>query len=369
MEDDTFLDCARSWHFFVDKLVEVVHGTLSAHDSASAFYLPKTLPPAPDAQVAFVLDRHQSVDVRSLLEQDVLLLRALCLSPAAAQAGLVAAAHRDGGGRSPENEVVVRCWWLHVDLLVNVLRRMPSPADDSLAVVTHVALPCFEALAAVCLDGIVYHAVKEGDLGSGTVITGAMGLRAAAATVAAETPSRTCSMLGQVLLRQVLRASADAWTPEPSGTRCTAAATCGGGGALWRTPSQVRNARLARRAFRVLVSAAGSAPSRGSQDPLGVESAVGMESQRVAAPPKFPNHWLLRFLANRQSSVLRRYAGLVLGALTASKGAEYGEEMAEAAAHLLSCVGAEGSEPAALQVRSAPRGIVSGRRCGIFQVD
>lgn len=303
-----------------------------------------------------MLQRHRSLDVRSLLEQDLLLLRDLCLSPAAAEVGLDAAisgssANEDGTGNANsvvsisgggEGDVVADCWRLHVCLLMHVLGRVPAAADDSLAVVEHVALPCLETLAAACLDGVVYPTVQQ-DFGSNIPGTRGTATVASAAIIADTTiPNR---QLGQALLCQVLRSSAEAWTSD------TSEGTGACDGVLWRTPVQARNATVARRARDALVS---STPARSTRRRPTPPTPLEAEAQEVVTaarlPSRFPEHWLLRLLANRQSSVLGRFSGLVLGALATSNGTEFSEEMAEVAAHVLGCVGAEGSEPAALQV-------------------
>ncbi|CAN0262833.1 unnamed protein product, partial [Hapterophycus canaliculatus] len=94
------------------------------------------------SKVAFALPRHLGIDVRGLLQQDLLLLHALCLS-------------------TGSSATVAACWRLHVGLLLDILRRTPAAADSSLAMVKHVVLPCLNTLAALCLDGVDYPAFQE----------------------------------------------------------------------------------------------------------------------------------------------------------------------------------------------------------------
>lgn len=301
--------------------------------------------PCLDMQVDFVLQRHQSVDVRGLLEQDLLLLRDLCLSPAAA-----AAPENGHGGEGDADSVVDRCWRLHVGLLLQVLRRIPDAAEDSLDVVEHVALPCLEAVAAACLDGGTYPSLEAVDGNGDEEEARNEAERVRGMTGAANPRMRaTRRPLGETLLLEVLDASANAWTTEG---RLGGSVGTGGGGrgypAVWQTPSQARNARVARRTWQRLASATTglSTHNRGSARP---------PTEDVADTPtgsRFPNHWLLHLLVNRRSAVLRKFSCLVLGTLATSMGSELSEEMAEAAAHVLRCVAAEGSEAAALQVRN-----------------
>lgn len=290
----------------------------------------------------FVLPRYSGLDVRGLLEQDLLLLRALCLSPiASAAAGVVesAADERDrkdiarrSEGRDEEEEAleVVRCWRLHVELLLSILKRVPAAADDSLAVVEHLTLPCLEIFAAICLDGLEYPSLRENDV-----------LAAADEVVVGY-------KVEDLALRGVLQASADSWTRSmlPNAAR----------GVRWATPSQMRNAKLVRDAWRRLASVAShsTADSKASQtsdsmDSMSVHRSAAGPSKRLSS--LFPEHWLLRLMTCGQSPVLRRFSGMILGALAASKGQQCSDDVAEVAAHLLGFVAAEGSEAAALQVR------------------
>lgn len=323
-----------------------------------------------------MLQRHQSLDVRGLLEQDLLLLRDLCLSSAAVisrHGSVDGSGCRDGAGDEGEisgGAVVARCWRLHVGLLLHVLRKIPEAADDSLAVVEHVALPCLEALAAVCLDGTSYPPFEAAasstdeddgsgdgeDKGPGPTTTSEMAAArgrvgdAAAVVAGAAKRQPNCRLLGDALLREVLRASANAWGTADGETAGSTGrgGGGGGGGAVWRTPLQIRNERLVRRTWQGLIHAiptvGGSATLGGARSPPALVMANSLGGIRV------PEHWLLRLLVNRRSAVLRKFSGLVLGTLATSMGAELSEEMAEAAAHLMGCVAMDGSESAALQV-------------------
>lgn len=298
---------------------------------------------SPSQKVDFVLRRHRSLDVRSLLEQDLQLLRTLCLAPAASDAAAMAALGSivannptdsssvdDGEGdedgdeeRAMDAGVTATCWRLHVGVLLDVLRRVPASAGDSLAMVEHVALPCLGVLAALCLDGVDYPSFEEDD--AAVPMTGAPPSLDGGAEGGSKRSSSNGVKLDEVVLGEVLRASAASWSSPPGSPPSPAAiAGCGGdgggGGVEWTTPSQARNARLAH---------------------------VGDEASPSS---RFPEHWLLRLMTSRQSAVLRRFAGMVLGAMAAAKGPDGSEDMAEVAAHLLGCVGAEGSEAAALQV-------------------
>lgn len=289
----------------------------------------------------FVLPRYSGLDVRGLLEQDLLLLRALCLSPIASAAAEVvesAAEERDrkDSARGSESRdeveealVVVRCWRLHVELLLSILKRVPAAADDSLAVVEHLALPCLEIFAAICLDGVEYPSLRENNVPASAdeVVTG--------------------YKVEDLALRGVLRASADCWSRSilPDAAY----------GVRWETPSQMSNAKLVRDAWRRLVSAASHsiADTKTSQtndrmDSMSVHGAAAGPSERLSS--LFPEHWLLHLMTCRQSPILRRFSGMILGALAASKGQQCSDDVAEVAAHLLGFVAAEGSESAALQV-------------------
>lgn len=315
-----------------------------------------------------MLQRYQSLDVRRLLEQDVLLLRDLCLPSASI-------IPRHGGDAAADSEtsstaagVVARCWRLHVGLLMHILQRIPQAANDSLAVVEHVALPCLETLAAVCLDGVLYPVFEppvEAGSGARSVEGGGSDDQSSIGLTVAETRTSSAAgtnprrqqhtpngrVLADVVLQQVLRASANAWGADEGEL---GGFTVGrrGGGVVWRTPMQTRNAKLARRAWQGLVS--GSTGTAGGAAAVCSGSAGGeLPTSAMAnesAVSCLPDHWLLKLLVNRRSAVLRKFSSLVLGTLATSMGAEFGEETAEVAAHLLGCVAAEGSEAAALQV-------------------
>lgn len=321
----------------------------------------------------FVLPRHQGLDVRSLLEQDLLLLHSLCLSPEAATAAVsdeIASENpptaAPGGGVSAEENgtaaVVVANWRLYVELLVLILRRVPAAADDSLAVVEHIALPCLSALAGLCLDGVTYPTLRDEVVTADTsLIVSGRGDNSsidAGAAAASERPPRTGQTLDDTVLSEVLRVSAESWSTPPS--------SAGGGGSgvvEWTTPLQTKNLQLARCAWQGLATAvvsggdrfgSGSAPASSPPAQLGEWEHT---EEPVARPrPRLPEHWLLRLMTSRQSPVLRKFAGRVLASLAASKGMECREEVAEVAAHLLGLVGAEGSEAAALQVSWRERG-------------
>lgn len=248
-----------------------------------------------------------------------------------------------------EAGVTARCWRLHVGLLLDVLRRVPAAAEDSLVVVEHVALPCLGVLAALCLDGVEYPSFEED--GAAVPVTGGGAER--------DDKRRVSGVkLDEVVLDEILRASASSWSslPELPFPAPTTGWGGGGGGVEWTTPSQARNAHLALRARQGTVSGSGvPAPDGGSL----VGPTEGLRAGMAPASPssRFPEHWLLRLMTGRQSAVLRRFADMVLGALAATKGPAGSEDMAEVAAHLLGCVGAEGSEAAALQVGKWKRGL------------
>lgn len=289
----------------------------------------------------FVLPRYSRLDVRGLLEQDLLLLRALCLSPIASAAAEVvdsAADERDikDRGRSSESRdeveealVVVRCWRLHVEVLLSILKRVPAAGDDSLAVVEHLALPCLEIFAAICLDGVEYPSLRENNVPASAdeVVAG--------------------YKVEDLALRGVLRASADSWSRSILPGMAY--------GVRWATPSQIRNKKLVRDAWRRLVGAASrstadtrTSQTNGSIDSMSVHGAATGPRERISS--LFPEHWLLRLMTCHQSPILRRFSGMILGALAASKGQQCSDDVSEVAAHLLGFVAAEGSESAALQV-------------------
>lgn len=284
------------------------------------------------SKVAFVLPRHQGLDVRSLLQQDLLLLRALCLSPAGG-----------GGGEEeePEGKEAATCWRLHVGLLLEILRRMPAAADASLAMVKHVVLPCLDTVAALCLDGVDYPDLQEGE-GAPPPPDGDQEHHGAAAAggggsssvpdVDMATPASGGGRVEDVVLGEVLRASADTRTLSSASATTTAAGSgfcCRVG---WVTPAQVTNASAA--------TAAAAAESA-------VVDGRGLQQGRFSS---FPEHWLLRLMANKQSPVLRTFSGMVLGAMATFKGPRRSKEVAEVAAHMVGVVGADGSEAAGLQV-------------------
>lgn len=321
------------------------------------------------SKVAFVLPRHRGLDVRGLLQQDLLLLRSLCLSPTAALAAVVLAGDNGGGDGDGDGEAeesgeggaaaarVASCWRLHVGLLLDILRRIPAAADDSVAMVNHVALPCLETVAALCLDGTDYPALQEEAGDEDEDEQRPAGTRAAAASASAPAPGDELVRAGggrveDVLLCEILGASAGSWT------RWSASADRGGApGVEWTTPAQAR-----RRAEQA--GSAGAAPAIGEHRAPGTagSSVWGLEGAGAgagfgslrAAPRSsrrfFPNHWLLRLMASRQSPVLRTFTGMVIGALAAFKGPGTSKEVAEVAAHLMGVGGAEGSEAAGLQV-------------------
>lgn len=360
------------------------------------------------SKVAFVLPRHQGLDVRGLLRQDLLLLRSLCLSPAAALAAVAIVGDTGGGGGSGRGEekegaaaaaTVASCWRLHVGLLLDILRRVPAAADDSVAVVNHVVLPCLETVAALCLDGVDFPPLQGEGAGSGgsgsdddeQLRRSAWATRRTAASPApggdelveaASGGGGGGSRVEDVLLREMLRASEAAWAP---GSAHWAPPSAHRVGVDWTTPAQARE-----------IESAGpdSAPNyvndyegmmtRPAESPLwrlsgagaGAGVGFGFGSGLGGAPRSsslrcFPQHWLLRLMASRQSPVLRTFTGMVIGALAAFKGPGALKDVAEAAAHLLGVVGAEGSEAAGLQVSytriyDTPPSLVLvvGRLCG-----
>lgn len=333
------------------------------------------------SKVAFVLPRHQGLDVRGLLQHDLLLLRSLCLSPAAALAAVVLAGDNGGGGSGAEEEsgeegaaaaaatVVASCWRLHVGLLLDILRRVPAAADDSVAVVNHVALPCLETVAALCLDGVDFPAVEEEGAAAAADDDDDQQRRRQPADVARAAaspapggdelvPAASGGRVEDVLLREILRASEGAWAPSASAARRGR-----GAGVEWITPAQARRVEeagadaamvvgdhrmmMARSANASALADAGAGAGAGfgglGRGPLWSKSSKS--SMRC-----FPEHWLLRLMSSRQSPVLRTFTGMVIGALAAFKGPGATKEVAEVAAHLVGVVGAEGSEATGLQV-------------------
>ncbi|CAM9616930.1 unnamed protein product, partial [Ectocarpus sp. 13 AM-2016] len=301
------------------------------------------------SKVAFVLPRHQGLDVRGLLQQDLLLLRALCLSPAGGGGG-------GGGGGEEESEgtETVACWRLHVGLLLEILRRMPAAADASLAMVKHVVLPCLDTVAALCLDGVDYPNLRkkeeappapDGDEqhhGAAASDGGGSGASPSVSDVEVATPASDGGRVEDVVLGEVLRASADA------GTLSSASATTTGGGGFccrvgWVTPAQAQNALAATAAAAAAESA--------------LDGGGGSRQPRFSS---FPEHWLLRLMASKQSPVLRTFSGMVLGAMAAFKGPRRSKEVAEVAAHMVGVVGADGSEAAGLQTLSLLGRLCSG---------
>ena len=336
------------------------------------------------SKVAFVLPRHQGLDVRGLLQRDLLLLRSLCLSPAAALAAVTLAGDTggdtgggDGGGSGggAEEEVaaaaaavtVASCWRLHVGLLLDILRRVPAAAEDSVAVVNHVALPCLETVAALCLDGVEFPPLEGKRAGDDSDDDEQQRRRrrrpgwATRRNIASPAPGgdelARGSRVEDVLLREILRTSEDAWAPSsahwapPSTPRV---------GVDWITPAQARRIESAGSSA---VNFLGNSETmmemeRPAESPLwrlaGAGAGVGFGglggTPRSSSLRCFPQHWLLRLMASRQSPVLRTFTGLVINALATFKGPGARKEMAEAAAHLVGVVGAEGSEAAGLQV-------------------
>lgn len=329
------------------------------------------------SKFAFVLPRHQGLDVRGLLQQDMLLLRSLCLSPAAALAAVALTGDNGGGGTEEEGAtaataaatVVASCWRLHVGLLLNILRRIPAAADDSVAIVKHVALPCLETVAALCLDGVDFPVLQEEGGGAGGSDDEDRQWRARVATRAAAplapggdelARALSAGRVEDVLLREILRASEGAWAPSSS------AHARGGRGARveWVTPAQARRVEKAGRDAPMIVGdydmrmerSANSSAWMSALEGAGAGTGVGFDGRSDDAlwsksPARcFPEHWLLRLMSSRQSPVLRTFTGLVVGALAAFKGPGASKDVAEVAAHLVGVVGAEGSEAAGLQV-------------------
>ncbi|CAN0288556.1 unnamed protein product, partial [Laminaria digitata] len=366
--------------------------------------------------VNFVLSRHQGLDVRSLLQQDLVLLRALCLAPVASRSAVVLSAISGAvasvvdkktatalgndekakaeaeadvvsmvatTGRAVAAEAKVsECWRVHVGVLLRVLGGIPTAADDSLAVVEHAALPCLEVLAALCLDGVFYPEMRGES--PGLSVYGIA--TAAAAGGGVEERDEMGGRLDDALLKEVLRACDESRDPLESSVTAGAArggldgssgsvggsgVTGGGGGGDgvgWTTLSQTRSANARARLAaappatnNVLLLDTGSAANE-SAEALGQVSALtsawdgGAGVAAVAGlrggggrPSRFPQHWLLRLVTCRQSFVLRRFSGMVLGELAVSRGPEGCKEVAEVAAHLLGLVGADGEEAAALQ--------------------
>ncbi|CAN0492292.1 unnamed protein product [Ectocarpus sp. 12 AP-2014] len=300
------------------------------------------------SKVAFVLPRHQGLDVRSLLQQDLLLLRVLCLSTAGGGGG--------GEEEEPEGTESAACWRLHVGLLLEILRRMPATADASLAIVKHVVLPCLDTVAALCLDGVDYPDLRkkeeapppsDGDEqhhGAAATAATASGASPSVPDVEVATPASDGGRVEDVVLDEVLRASADART-----LLSASATTTGGGGFCcrvgWVTPAQAKNARAATAAAAAAESAL-------------VGDGGGLRQARFSS---FPEHWLLRLITNKQSPVLRAFSGMVLGAMTAFKRPRRSKEVAEVAAHMVGVVGTDGSEAAGLQTLSLLGRLCSGR--------
>ena len=300
-----------------------------------------------------MLPRHNGLDVRGLVEQDLLLLRALCLSPivTAAAEAIEAAEHprnhrvdRDG---ADEGQTVATCWRLHVSLLLNILSQVPAAADDNLAVVEHVALPCLDILASICLEEVEYPSLKAEDGDASTADKG---------------DAVTGSKVEDFALRGVLRASANSWILPASPATVV--------GVNWTTPSQMRNAQLVRNAWGRLTAAAASSDGVGHSSGARALATTNAEATEVGSdgvnfvpghngsvawhgkppPARFPEHWLLRLMTCRQSPVLRSFSSRMLGVLAISKGPETSNDVAEVAAHLLGYIGAEGCEAAVLQV-------------------
>lgn len=281
------------------------------------------------SKVSFVLPRHQGLDVRALLQQDLLLLHALCLD------GDVMELDRVEGAVTT---VATRCWRIHVGLLMDILRRMPAVADESVAMVNHVAMPCLGTVAELCLGGGVFPAF--GEEGTSEQQDSAVTGRAAASVSDDELFRVSGGRVEDVVLCEVLRASAD--SAVAGGGRGGGG---GGGGVEWITPAQARSAQQGPTLGGQQMPA--SAGSRASGESWGAGDTAG--------PSRFwarslPDHWLLGLMANRQSPALRRFAGVVLSALAVTKGPGMSKEVAEVAAHLLGVVGAEGSEAAGMQV-------------------
>ena len=378
---------------------------VALHDAASAERVHGEIL----SKFAFVLPRHRGLDVRALLQRDLLLLRRLCLSPAAALAAVALAGDNggvgDAGGAGGEGEeegegagagagagtaaatatVVASCWRLHVRLLLDILRRVPAATDDSIAIVNHVALPCLETVAALCLDGVDFPMLQGEGIGGGededdreqrqrgdeSGVWRRWRARAAppAAAAAAAAPlapggdelarALSAGRVEDVLLREILRASEGAWAPSAS-----THGRDGGARVEWVTVAQARGIEEAGRDAPMIIGdhnammerSANSSAWRSALHRAGAGTGVafggGFDDALWSNSPVrcFPEHWLLRLMSSRQSAVLRTFTGMVIGALAAFKGPAATKEVAEVAAHLVGVIGAEGSEAAGLQV-------------------
>lgn len=290
------------------------------------------------SKISFVLPRHQSLGVRSLLEQDVSLLASLCL-------------HDDAEESDKEEGVataVATCWRIHVGLVLKILRQMPMVADESVAMMNHVAMPCLMVVTELCLGGGIYPAFREEEEEEENVNRDntSAGIGASASSLSGEELVRASGgRVEDVILCEVLRASADS------------AATGGGrggggrsGGVEWITPAQARRTRQS--------GAAGTVPTLGEQRISSAGSLTwgeGWGADGAAGPSRcsarfLPGHWLLRLMVSRQSPALRKHAGTVLGSLASTNGPGTSKEVAEVAAHLFGVVVAKGSEAAGMQV-------------------